>query len=191
MDDEVSNSYLSIQLENWLEKRSRSHPKRWLKRYFRFNGIKLSYSRSESTNKNEKCCMKITDIREVKMQIDDGGKSVLVITNTAPIDNKITNDNNQENNLELCMPNNQILKIWFNAINDCLKNMNENKNNEVELKAKSCSTLNNTNDDLKNKNERQYNSTNNIISNNNSGPMNPLPQPNIINYGINLNIYLY
>ncbi|OUM65478.1 hypothetical protein PIROE2DRAFT_59983 [Piromyces sp. E2] len=113
MSLESVNTNVSVQLENWLEKHSRSYPRRWQKRYFRFDGNNLSYSKSESST--EKYKVNINDITDVKMKPNLEGKNILLIT-INPNDSGNTGDNE----LEILMPNSQILKIWFKTIKDCV-----------------------------------------------------------------------
>ncbi|ORX85401.1 hypothetical protein BCR32DRAFT_290700 [Anaeromyces robustus] len=116
MSAEHLNGNVSIQLENWLEKHSRSYPRRWLKRYFRFDGMYLSYSKNDSSKSAEKYKVNISDILDVKMKSGSDGKNILLI-----IMRPLEEEKESENELEILMPNPQMLKIWYNSINECIE----------------------------------------------------------------------
>ncbi|KAL6600912.1 hypothetical protein U3516DRAFT_603053, partial [Neocallimastix sp. 'constans'] len=165
-DSIISN--VSIQLENWLEKHSRSCPRRWLKRYFRFNGEYLSYSKNDSTKSSEKFKISISDISDVKMIVNSEGKNVLYIIINQSKDGE--NSNSNSNELEISMPNQQILKIWYNSIKECIDNNSKLKT----LKSLSGRSLNKPNS--------SHNNNNDIIRSTEEIPVNrnkPLPQPNV------------
>jgi len=155
--DSLNNVNVSIQLENWLEKHSRSYPRRWLKRYFIFDGEYLSYSKSDSSKSPEKYKVGISDISDIKMKVNSDGKNVLIVIVKS---GEVGNSN--ENELEISMPNQQILKIWYNSIKECIENNAKLK----VLKTSGCNL---------NKNIDVIKSADEIHANLNK----PLPQPNI------------
>jgi len=168
--DSISTN-VSIQLENWLEKHSRSYPRRWQKRYFRFDGNYLSYSKSDSSS--EKYKVNVCDITDVKMKPNVEGKNILLI-NMKPVDGINTGDNE----LEILMPNPQILKIWYNSIKECV-----DTGKLKGFKTMSGCSLNKSSS--VNTSEVNLKSNEDFRSNVNK----PLPQPNLIKKGMNINTY--
>jgi len=166
-----SFSSISIQLENWLEKRSRSYPRRWLKRYFRFDGEFLSYSKNDSSN--GKFNVNISDISDVKMKSDVEGKDILILTMQSSCVESVN-----ESELELSMPNPQTLKTWYNALKECIDSRMKLQNTT------SAFNLNQSNSSisLKEKTTRSYE---NLHTNK------PQIQPNLYNKGINIWYKLY
>jgi len=97
MSVESLNKNIAIQLENWLEKHSRSYPRRWLKRYFRFDGVYLSYSKNDSSKSSEKYKIGISEISDVNIKLCTDGKNILLIS-LQPRDSSF------ESELEILMP---------------------------------------------------------------------------------------
>ncbi|ORX54711.1 hypothetical protein BCR36DRAFT_410519 [Piromyces finnis] len=161
MSLESVKSNVSIQLENWFEKHSRSYPRRWQKRYFRFDGDSLSYSKSDTLSERYK--VNILDIIDVKMKPNIEGKYILII-NIKPSDG----GNEYENELEILMPNPQILKIWYNSIKECINSSSKLK----EFNAISNCSINKFNN-------REVNIKMKSIDDIHSNVNKPLPQPNI------------
>jgi len=159
MSVESLNKNIAIQLENWLEKHSRSYPRRWLKRYFRFDGVYLSYSKNDSSKSSEKYKIGISEISDVNIKLCTDGKNILLIS-LQPRDSSF------ESELEILMPNPQTLKIWYNSIKGCIDpNFNSKLSSSTSI-SKSNSSFNTYDNNNKGVEELHLNLNK------------PLPQPN-------------
>jgi len=166
MSADSLNNNISVQLENWFEKHSHSHPRRWLKRYFRFDGEHLSYSKNDSSS--GKFIVNISDILDVKMKSDTDGKDILEVTMKS-----FNVESSNENEIEISMPNPQILKTWYNAIKECIDNkiMLQNRISTYSSN-KSASSIYSNDDMIRNAEILHINK--------------PLTQPNLFNKGTNV-----